>query len=114
MHEMSIISAVLDTAREEVLRYPDSRVTKIGLIVGEWAGVDCESLRFCFDALVAGDAKPPALDIEFLPRRNRCENCEEVFTLKDFEIACPVCGTSPTTPVSGAELEVAYLELEET
>jgi len=114
MHEMSIISAVLDTAREEERQHPDSRVTKIGLRIGEWAGVDCDSLRFCFDALVATDTKPPVLDIQFLPRQNRCEKCNEVFELKDFDIACPVCGASPTTPVSGDELEVAYLELEET
>jgi len=113
MHEMSIVSSVLDTAREQQRSHPHSRVTKIGLRIGEWSGVDCESVRFCFDSLVASEINPPALEIEYLPRINRCSKCGETFRLKDFEIACPACGTSPTEPVSGDEMDIAYVELED-
>jgi predicted RNA-binding Zn-ribbon protein involved in translation (DUF1610 family) len=56
---------------------------------------------------------PPSLDIEFLPRQNHCTACGLVFALKDYEIECPNCGATITEPVSGAELELAYVELEE-
>ncbi len=113
MHEMSIVSSVLDAAREEQRRHPASRVTKIGLRIGEWSGVDRDSIRFCFDALVSSEIHPPELEIEYLPRQNRCPGCRETFRLKEFEIACPACGVSPTEPVSGDEMDIAYLELEE-
>lgn len=113
MHEMSIATSVLEAAREEQGRHPESRVTRIGLRIGEWSGVDQESLRFCFDALVSSEKFPPSLEIEYLARRNRCGQCGELFRLKDFEIACPACGFSPTEPVSGDEMDIAYLELEE-
>ena len=113
MHEMSIVMSVLDTVQDEVRKHPGSRATKIGLRIGEWSGVDQESLRFCFDSLVCSEAKPPALEIEYLPRRNRCAACGEVFRLKDFEIVCPRCGNSPTDPVSGDEMDIAFVELEE-
>ncbi len=87
---------------------------KVGVRIGEWSGVDPESLRFCFDALLAGtEPEPPTLDIEFRPRQNRCSVCGTVFALKDFEIQCPGCGAPATVPVSGDELELAYVELEE-
>jgi hydrogenase nickel incorporation protein HypA/HybF len=114
MHEMSIVTSVLATARREQLNRPGSRLMKIGLRIGEWSGVDPESVRFCFDALVSSESNPPQLDIEWRPRQNRCGKCGELFQLQNFEIACPVCGFSPTEPVSGDEMDIAYLELEES
>jgi Zn finger protein HypA/HybF involved in hydrogenase expression len=60
-----------------------------------------------------GTENAPALDIEFLPRQNRCPTCGTVFALQDFQIDCPNCGLAVTEPVSGTELELAYVELEE-
>ena len=114
MHEMSIVSSVLETARVEQRSHPGSRVSKIALRIGEWSGVDPESIRFCFDALVWREIHPPQLEIEFLPRQNRCGKCSTLFHLKNFEIACPACGSSPTQPVSGDEMDIAWLELEES
>ena len=87
---------------------------KIGLRIGEWAGVDPESLRFCFDALVSNEgAQPASLEIEFLKRQNRCPRCGSTFALERFQIECPRCGAEVTEPVSGDELELAFVELEE-
>ncbi len=54
MHEMGIASSVLETVRAEAERHPGARVTKVGLRIGELAGVDPASLTFCFEALVQG------------------------------------------------------------
>ena len=114
MHEMGIACSVLDAARKESAQRPGSRVLKIGLRIGEWAGVDPESLRFCFDALVRGtETQPPRLEIEFLARQNRCPRCGIVFALERFQIECPRCGAEVTEPFSGDELELAFVELEE-
>jgi len=114
MHEMGIASSVVEAVRVEVLRHPGARASKVGLRIGEWAGVDPDALHFCFDALLAGsEPEPPSLDIEFRPRQNRCGTCGTVFALKDYEIQCPECGEPVTQPVSGNELELAYIELEE-
>lgn len=113
MHEMSIAASVLEAVRGESKRHPGARVCKVGLRIGEWAGVDPEALHFCFDALAAStEPLPPTLAIEFRPRENRCGTCGTVFRVKDYQIECPECG-SATEPVGGNELEFAYLELEE-
>ncbi len=68
MHEMSIASSVLDAVRVEGRKYNGAHVGKVGLRIGEWSGVDTESLRFCFEALVKGtELAPLALEIDFRP-----------------------------------------------
>jgi Zn finger protein HypA/HybF involved in hydrogenase expression len=54
MHEMGIASSILEAAAKEALLYPGHRAARIGVLIGEYAGVDTESLRFCFEVL----AKP--------------------------------------------------------
>ncbi len=51
MHEMGIASSVLEAVHQETHRTPGCRATKVGLRIGEYAGVDQESLRFCFEVL---------------------------------------------------------------
>lgn len=114
MHEMSIATSLLDAVGREVRLRPGSRVIKVGVRIGEWAGVDPGSLQFCFDALVAGEPAPPTLDIDFRPRQNRCPACGNVFAPQDYQIECPNCGAAVTEPAGGQELELAYVELEES
>jgi hypothetical protein len=65
MHEMGIASSILDAVQRELLRYPGYRAAKIEVRIGEFAGVDRESLRFCFDAIVKDSSFAPLeLNIE--------------------------------------------------
>ncbi len=52
MHEMGIADSVLTAVIAETARYPGNRACKVGLRIGELAGIDPDSLRFCFDALI--------------------------------------------------------------
>lgn len=65
VHEMGIASSILEAVRAEVDKRPGARASKIGLKLGELAGVDRESLTFCFEVLVKDtDLEPLALVIE--------------------------------------------------
>ena len=73
MHEMGIASSVMDAVRGEARRYPGSKPSRVGLRIGEWSGVDVESLRFCFEALtLESDLAGLLLEIDYRERRNRC------------------------------------------
>lgn len=68
MHEMGIANSILDAVRTEKLRYPGGRVEKVGIRLGEYSGVDTESLKFCFEALTReSDLEHLILEIEFRP-----------------------------------------------
>ena len=114
MHEMGIAGSVLDAVRTEAGRYPGSRPSRVGVRLGEWSGVDVESLRFCFEAMVTGsDLAGLQLEIDYRERRNRCERCGAEFAVRNYEIGCPECKSEATTAVSGTELDIAFVELED-
>jgi len=87
VHEMGIANSVLEAVHQEMHRYPGQRAAKVGLRIGEYAGIDRESLQFCFEALVKGTSfEPLELEIEWC-------------SVQDGR--------------RGDELELAYLELED-
>ena len=59
MHEMGIASSILDAVQKELTRYPGYRAAKVQVRIGELAGVDCDSLQFCFDAIVKDSSFAP-------------------------------------------------------
>ena len=54
MHEMGIASSILEAVRKELLPYPAARPVKVTVRIGAMAGVDPNSLTFCYGALVNG------------------------------------------------------------
>jgi hydrogenase nickel incorporation protein HypA/HybF len=114
MHELSIASAILDAVRKEAEKRPGAHVTKVGVRIGALSGVEPEALSFGFSVLVKGtDLDPLALEIEPVPRRQRCPACDFTFEVKEYNLACPRCGRIETQFAGGDELDMAYLEIEE-
>ena len=71
MHEIGIAASVLDVVRKEIAARPGARAIVVGLRIGDLAGVDPESLRFGFDALVKdSDLDPLQLEVEYLAARD--------------------------------------------
>jgi len=114
MHELSIASSILDAVRNELDKRPGARISKVGVRIGALSGVEPDALSFGFGALVQGsDLDPLALEIECVPRSQRCPACEITFEVKDEGLACPQCARPETLLAGGDELDIAYLEVEE-
>jgi hydrogenase nickel incorporation protein HypA/HybF len=113
MHEMGIANSVLDAIRVETRRFPDGHIYKVGVRIGELAGVDPEAMSFCFEALVRGtELEPLELEIEYCPRSYQCQACKHSYAATREELACPECGKTGLNFSGGDELEIAYLEVE--
>lgn len=54
MHEMGVASSILEAVSKEARLHSGQRPAKVGVLIGEYAGVDTESLRFCFETLANG------------------------------------------------------------
>lgn len=114
MHEIGIANSILEAVRSEMLRHPGTRLCKIGVRIGELAAVDPDSLQCCFGALIRGtDLASLELAIELCPRRHRCAECNFEFNVTDYDLRCPHCGAETTQFISGDQLELAYMEVEE-
>jgi hydrogenase nickel incorporation protein HypA/HybF len=114
MHELGIAYAVLDAVRTEMQRYPGQRPCKVGVRIGEMAGLDQEAFRFCFEAITREtDLESLDLGIEICPLRHHCTVCGHEFIVRDYQTRCPRCTSLNTDYMSGQELDLAYLEVEE-
>jgi hydrogenase nickel incorporation protein HypA/HybF len=114
MHELGIAQSVLEAVETEVARHPGARPTKVGLRVGELSAVDPDALQFAFEALTREtELEGLQLEITICPRRHRCLDCENEFDIKDFDFRCRNCGSTRNQCISGEQLELAYVELEE-
>jgi hydrogenase nickel incorporation protein HypA/HybF len=114
MHELSIANSILEAVSKERERLNGARVKKVGVRIGELAGVDPDALSFSFEILVKDtELEPLALEIEFISRRHECSHCKHAFTVVDYQMDCPACGSKETRCVGGDELQLAYLEVEE-
>ncbi|HEX6805576.1 MAG TPA: hydrogenase maturation nickel metallochaperone HypA [Terriglobales bacterium] len=114
MHELGIAQSVLEAVSAAAARHHGARPVKIAMRIGELAAVDPDALRFAFEALTREtEWQGLQLEIEPCPRRHRCLDCGTEFVIKDFDFQCPHCAGLRNECISGDELQLAYLELEE-
>ncbi len=111
MHELSVARAVLNTA----IRHADGReVIVVSLRVGRLRQVVPDSLRFYFEIVARDSACEHArLELEELEVRLRCGACAREWDMLDPAFRCPRCASADVSVLSGEELEVAYIEVEE-
>jgi hydrogenase nickel incorporation protein HypA/HybF len=115
LHEMSIAASVLDAVRAERALHGGARVTRAGLRIGELSGVEVESLRFCLEVLVSdSDLAGTGFEIECAPWTRRCRTCGAEFRVLEARPVCAVCGSHETEAVGGDQMELSFLELEES
>lgn len=113
MHEMALAEGILDIALKTAEENEAKRVARVKLLVGEMAGVECESLRFCFAAVTKGTAAEGAeLQIERVPLIGRCPLCGEEQQVERYSFLCPSCRSGALEIISGRELRVESLEVD--
>lgn len=115
MHEVGIASSILECVEAEARRRPDACFSAVGVRIGELSNVDRDALAFAFEAITHKTRwQNLKLEVEWCPRRQKCLACGEEFAVHDWDLNCPKCGESRTSCIGGTELDIAYLELEET
>jgi hydrogenase nickel incorporation protein HypA/HybF len=114
MHELGIASSILESVEKEAQRHPGSRISRVGVKIGELAGVDADALQFGFECLVKDtEWEKLVLQVEWIPRVQRCPKCQNEFQMADYDPQCPKCGEFATQCISGEELDIAYMEVDE-
>jgi hydrogenase nickel incorporation protein HypA/HybF len=115
MHELSIVTSVVESVTDMLVRYPGARVLEVRLRVGVLASVVEDSLQFCWE--IASEDTPLAgsrLVIQSVPVMVHCEACGQagaLASLQDFR--CPYCGAPAADVRSGRELEIESVEIED-
>ncbi len=114
MHELSIAQSIMQIVFAEAGRSHARRVLKVSLKIGELSGVFPESLSFCFELLSRGTIVEGALfEIERVPLQGYCTLCDKRFLIENHLYRCRHCGSSKIELISGHELQVDCIEVED-
>ncbi|MGA2851933.1 MAG: hydrogenase maturation nickel metallochaperone HypA [Terracidiphilus sp.] len=114
MHEISIIESILEVAEEKARDANSPSITVIKLRLGEFTAIAREALEFAFDVARLGTlAERAHLEIEVVPMVFHCAVCDgDTHPTSSISFICQHCGF-PLKIVSGRELQIEYIEIDE-
>jgi hydrogenase nickel incorporation protein HypA/HybF len=112
MHELSIVSSVVDSVTESAAAYP---VLEVRLRVGALASVVVDSLEFCWGIATEGtEIEGAKLVVKTVPVVVWCEPCGKASELDGVQsFRCPLCGELTMDVRQGRELEIESIEIDE-
>jgi hydrogenase nickel incorporation protein HypA/HybF len=111
VHELSLSSAILDTA----LRHAKGRpVTSVEVTAGALRQVVPSSLDFYW-GIVTRDTlcEGAALELKVIEARLRCPECDREWTLDEPIFRCPRCPDAEVSVVCGTEFCVESIDIKE-
>ena len=111
MHELSIASAVVNTAEKHAA---GRRVAVVTMTTGAFRQVVPASLEFYFEIVARGTVCEGArLEQHLVAARLRCEDCGREWEPAAPAFRCPGCESAEVEMLRGNELEVESIEIEE-
>lgn len=112
MHEMSIAMSILDIAVEQARAAGAREINAVEIEVGDLAGVELHSLRFCFEAARRDIAPKAELIVHEIPGRGRCSGCGAEADMDFAWAICDSCGQAGLEVLQGRELRVRSLNVD--
>jgi hydrogenase nickel incorporation protein HypA/HybF len=100
MHELSIAQSIVDIVLQHLPKEEGVTVRSVRLRLGAMAGVVPDSLEFCFGAITEGTPLEGAL-------------LEIDTDIEPTLFVCSACGGTSLTVLSGREMQVRDIEVEE-
>ncbi|MUG98574.1 hydrogenase maturation nickel metallochaperone HypA [Scytonema sp. UIC 10036] len=112
MHEVEMMQNILNIAVNRAEEEGAQHIRLVHMRVGEVSGIVPDSLQLAFDVAKAGTmAENSRLEIEYLPVRCYCPNCNLEFQPLDQLYQCPQCHQPYCEVRQGKECELAFLEV---
>ena len=112
MHEMSLSQEIVRTA-VDAAEDRDGRITEICVSVGALSATNVESLSFWMEeTLRSRDMEETEVELEQPAARVKCE-CGEEYEAEDMFAGCPECGSYTREVLSGKDVTVKWVEVED-
>ena len=113
MHEMGIAMQIIEIAQASIPKEEgDVAIARVNLKIGKLAAVVADSLRFCFEvAAKETQLEGATLNIEEVPVRARCRECDIEWTIAGPAFNCETCGSGKIEILSGRELNIESIEI---
>jgi len=111
MHEMSIVSSILETVLKEAEKHHVHKIKSIKLKVGKLWQIIPETLQFCYSIATQGTiADGSEIVIIQTPIVANCKRCGGNFEVENYFFTCPDCNVADAEVISGDELILETIE----
>ena len=114
MHELGIMTGVVESAKQAANDAGATRLLKVSLSVGEMTEAVETALRFAFEALTEGDpfTEGATLEVNMVRPKSKCHECGAEFEHDRFSMFCPECDGFITELIAGRELQIDSIEVD--
>lgn len=111
MHEMSLTQGVIEICQH----YSEGRRVKSVVIeIGSLSGVVPEAVEFCFEACAREtEVEGARLEIRHLTAQGQCLECKTMQQIEQLYDPCSNCGSYMLEVISGKEMRVLEIEVED-
>jgi hydrogenase nickel incorporation protein HypA/HybF len=114
MHELAICQALLRQVLAVAANRCSRRIGRIKLRIGPLSGVEPALLKSAFPLVAAGTpCEGTIIEIEEIPVRVRCRICGSTSQARSNRLLCTDCGTWRVTLMSGDDMSLASVELQD-
>jgi len=105
MHEMSLVSSLLDQVEQLMTQHEARHVASIRVSIGEFAGVEHELFQSAYELLIDGSrARGARLELVRVPLEACCRRCGGRFAVNRYRFQCPTCDSGDVRVQCGEEL----------
>lgn len=111
MHEVSVITEILEIVEKNAKENNLKSIDKITLQIGEFTCIEESSLRFAFESMKQESiCKDTKLLIKKIKATSYCDDCREEFEVNYTNRLCPKCNKFSFNIVKGYELYLESIE----
>jgi hydrogenase nickel incorporation protein HypA/HybF len=105
MHELGILTQVVDTVEKIAEENDVKKIGEITLEIGELSGVLPQFMEQLFPVVTEGEPlfSETTLRLITVPGEGLCRECEALYNIMEFEGKCPVCGSRDKKVIGGQE-----------
>ena len=115
MDERELANHVVEIVDRAAYRNAVHHVACVHIAIGGRRAFDLQALEAAFGTVARGTVVEGArLEVRVLPVMRRCHNCGTNFEAAAADCECPHCGHPHTDPISGEEVRVLDMEVEES
>jgi hydrogenase nickel incorporation protein HypA/HybF len=114
MHELSITMGIVSIVLQKAQEAKAKKVTRVDLLIGRLAGVvpECVELQF---QIISRKSIAEGAHLAFIqpPVRLRCRACGADLETDRYSVVCETCGETAMEALSGFELSVESIEVDQ-
>ena len=112
MHEYSITCSILEILQKVIGENKLKKIKKVNFHLSKLSNIEPESIKFYFNFLTKDDEifKGARLHFKKINIEVRCNDCNETYDLKSFEVKCPNCLGKNVNVVRMDDIKIMSIE----